>query len=301
MKRILAPREQAHIDTFVRRSIRDSEATRKNYVSALVSFFWWVRSQHFKGNEKPQDILLDYMRHLLDVGKSKKTVNLHRAAVVAFYLRVKEVAITPAQVPPLRCPRKPPSVFTHQELIRIFRSHQNMKHRLIVQVFGTSAIRLNELRHIRIDDVSTDYRSIHIHRGKGDKGRYVLLAPSVRQLMADVIDNRSGKEYLFPGEQDGRPLSERSIQKICASACAKAGARGAWNPHKFRHSCATWMLRNGANLRQVQELLGHRSVRTTEIYTHVEPEEILSMPDLGIGVIEKEMRRECNYTNQKVG
>jgi site-specific recombinase XerD len=108
-----------------------------------------------------------------------------------------------------------------------------------------------------------------IRGAKGRKDRTTLLSTTALALLDAYLPNAAPGEWLFPGARGGRPLSTRSVQKVVAAARRRAGIRKPVTPHVLRHSFATHLLESGTDLRVIQELLGHASVRTTEIYTHV--------------------------------
>jgi site-specific recombinase XerD len=130
---------------------------------------------------------------------------------------------------------------------------------------------VSEVVRLRVEDVDRDRRLLRVRGGKGRKDRYTLL--SLRAVGAVerhlYHTDRPHSRWLFPGSRTGRHLTARSVQKHIAKARASAGIVKRVTPHTLRHSFATHLLESGTDLRYIQELLGHASSRTTEIYTHV--------------------------------
>ena len=138
-------------------------------------------------------------------------------------------------------------------------------------------MRVSEASGLRMRDINFDDRSILV-MGKGSKERYLFYYESLSPLLAQYIETirpnflkGSITDYLFLN-RSGKPLSDRGIQHIFKVAGERAGLRTHLHPHMLRHSFATHLLDNGANLRVVQMLLGHESISTTQIYTHVSTE-----------------------------
>lgn len=110
---------------------------------------------------------------------------------------------------------------------------------------------------------------LHIRQGKGRKDRYSILSNLALRVLREYAKLYKPKDWLFPGEADGSHLSERTAEKIFEKAHQKAGIQKPVSIHSLRHSFATHLLENGTDLRYIQELLGHKSSKTTEVYTHV--------------------------------
>jgi integrase/recombinase XerD len=110
---------------------------------------------------------------------------------------------------------------------------------------------------------------IHVRQAKGRKDRYTLLAETTLGILKEYASKYKIKEWLFQGQDDNSHISERTVQKIFKEACKSAGIKKDVSVHSLRHSFATHLLEAGTDLRYIQELLGHSSAKTTEIYTHV--------------------------------
>ena len=133
----------------------------------------------------------------------------------------------------------------------------------------SAGLRVSEVVRLKTADIDGERKLIHVHSGKGKKDRYTLLSEVVLEGLRDYWKAFRPKVWLFEGQKDGEPYSVRSAEKVFDSAKARAGITKHVTIHSLRHSFATHLLEQGVDIRFIQELLGHRSVRTTEIYTHV--------------------------------
>lgn len=173
---------------------------------------------------------------------------------------------------PLERPRKEkrlPVVLSRAEARRLLRAVHNPKHVAILALAYSSGLRVSEVVRLRHTDLDRDRGLLVVRGGKGRKDRTTLLSSTALGLLDAWLPRRPRSEWLFPGARRGRPLSTRSVQKVVARAARLAGIEKSVTPHVLRHSFATHLLEDGTDLRLIQELLGHASVRTTEIYTHV--------------------------------
>ncbi len=184
--------------------------------------------------------------------------------------------------------RKLPEFLMHEELQALFLTCDNspmgQRDRLMMEIMYACGLRLSELTQLQRTAISLKERSILVE-GKGKKERYVFFYPDLVDLLAEYMEEtlpilRKDKEhdYLFVN-RFGNPISERGVQHVVAKRGREANLKKHVHPHMFRHSFATHLLDNGANLRIVQSLLGHESLSTTQIYTHVSKERIQKVYD----------------------
>jgi integrase/recombinase XerD len=164
---------------------------------------------------------------------------------------------------------KLPVVLTKEECSRIFESVQNVKHRLLLLLGYGSGLRLSELVHLEWRDIQFDERMIMVRSGKGQKDRRVMLPHSLFEVLRHYQVAQGTSRYVFAGQYAGEPYSPRSVQAVMSQAVKRAGLEKRATVHTLRHSFATHLLEHGTDLRYIQTLLGHSSVKTTMIYTHV--------------------------------
>jgi site-specific recombinase XerD len=177
-------------------------------------------------------------------------------------------------VPRPRKERKLPSVLSADEVRRFLHCISSPKHRALVMLIYSAGLRVGEAIRLKTEDLDLDRKLVHIRAGKGHKDRYTLLSDVAALSVANYCAAYAVGPYLFPGQRADRPLSARSVQNIVARARRDAGIEKRVTPHTLRHSFATHLLGRGTDLRYIQELLGHASSKTTEIYTHVSRREL---------------------------
>ena len=165
--------------------------------------------------------------------------------------------------------RKLPVVLAESEVRSRFEGLGNLKHRIVMMPVYSSGLRAGELIRLKPEDIDSERKIIHIHGGKGKKDRYTILAEVVLEGLREYWKAFKPKAWLFEGQVAGIPYSIRSAQQVFEKAKDKAGIKKHVSIHSLRHAFATHLLDQGTDIRFIQELLGHSSVRTTEIYTHV--------------------------------
>ncbi len=163
-----------------------------------------------------------------------------------------------------------PQVLSKEEVSRLFDQVDNIKHRAMLYMVYASGLRVGEVVRLQLADIDSGRMMIRIRQAKGRKDRYVMLSEKVLTVLRDYFRAYRPKTWLFPGQSGpDAPITERTAQHVFEHARDKAGIRKKVGIHVLRHSFATHLLEAGTDLRYIQELLGHASSRTTEIYTHV--------------------------------
>lgn len=161
-----------------------------------------------------------------------------------------------------------PSVLNLEEVKSIFSAIDNLKHKCLIYLIYSAGLRISEAVNLKVTDVDSIRMLLHIRAGKGKKDRYTILSPLVLEMLREYYKRYYPAEWLFEGIKGDR-YSIRSVQYIFGQALQKSKVRKYATVHTLRHSFATHLLESGVDLRYIQELLGHHSPKTTEIYTHV--------------------------------
>lgn len=172
-------------------------------------------------------------------------------------------------VPYQKTGRRLPEVLSEEQVKTLLRTPSNLKHRTILTTMYSGGLRLQETLNLRVSDIDSQRMVIRIDQGKGRKDRYVMLSERLLVLLREYWRAYRPDDLLFPGNMPNRPLSQSSVHQFFRRARNAAGIRKPVTPHSLRHSWATHLLERGVNIRIIQRLLGHRSLRSTEIYTHV--------------------------------
>jgi site-specific recombinase XerD len=170
------------------------------------------------------------------------------------------------------CPKqqkKLPVVLSPAEITQFFEAIPNLKHRAILMTAYAAGLRVSEVVCLRVDDIDSQRMVIRVRQAKGRKDRYVMLSPRLLEILRQYWKAARPSRYLFPGQDPDNPLNTRTVQQVCRDARQAAGLSKKATVHSLRHSFASHLLEAGTNIRTIQILLGHRSLSTTAIYTHV--------------------------------
>lgn len=173
-------------------------------------------------------------------------------------------------------PKKPttlPKLLSRTEVKKIVRVTINLKHNIAIQLYYGMGLRVSELVNLKLEDVDSKRMMVRISVAKGKKDRYVPLPESILPKLREYYIAYKPKLYLFEGQYGG-PYAKSSLQQVFKNALRKAGIKKTIGIHGLRHSYATHLLESGADMRFVQELLGHNSIKTTQLYTKVTPRSI---------------------------
>jgi integrase/recombinase XerD len=172
-------------------------------------------------------------------------------------------------IPYPRHVKKLPLVLSQEEVVTLLQATTNLKHHTILATIYATGLRVSEVAHLRNSDIDSGRQMIAVRQGKGHKDRFVLLSPKLLELLRRYWRTYRPTPYLFPGDIPGQPINRSSINFICQQATAAAHLAKPVSPHTLRHSFATHLLEAGTDLRTIQLLLGHTSLRTTAIYLHI--------------------------------
>ena len=163
---------------------------------------------------------------------------------------------------------KLPKVLSKNEVKNILNSCNNIKHKCILMLIYSAGLRRSELLNLEVSDIDSGRMVITIRGAKGKKDRISLLSENILELLREYYIKYKPKKYLFEGQSGGK-YSPTSVANILRKSAIKSGIKKNVTPHMLRHSFATHLLEQGTDLRYIQELLGHNSSKTTEIYTHI--------------------------------
>jgi len=209
--------------------------------------------------------------HKIWMQKSAPSASLINQSVNAIKLYYKVISKQTLNLEDIQRPLKNknlPSIYSRKEIKRIIESIENKKHKTMIFLIYSAGLRISELINLRVEDILVDRKMVFIKGGKGMKDRYSTLAEAALKMISEDIKEYKPGKYLFEGQYGGK-YSTTSLRKILHRAKQNAGVTTPGSVHTLRHSFATHLLENGTDLRYIQELLGHSSTKTTEIYTHV--------------------------------
>ena len=213
-----------------------------------------------------------YLLHLLETCKlSRSSVVQAFSALKFFYHRVLH---RPLELEGLAFPRgqrKLPRVLSESQVRQLLEAAQDLRQQAILMTLYSAGLRLSELTHLQVQDIDSGRMQIRVRRGKGGKDRNVVLSQTLLEVLRRYFLQYRPKTWLFYGRTPQQPLSQREVQKTVRRLSQEAGLGSGVSPHTLRHSFATHLLERGTELTYIQELLGHRSFKTTLLYTRISP------------------------------
>ena len=247
---------------------RYSPNTIKTYTDALGVFF------HYHSNKVPEQLgiaeIIEFntgyiLRKHLSASYQNQVIN----AIKLFYRNRfnRNMDLNNIQRP--RREQRLPNVLSKQEIKSILEAPSNLKHRAMLSLIYACGLRRSELLNLSLSDVLSDRNVLFIRQSKGKKDRVIPISNKIIEMLRTYYKAYKPKVWLFEGQNAGERYSERSLQLVLKQALKKAGNSKPVSLHWLRHSYATHLLESGTDLRYIQELLGHNSSKTTEIYTHV--------------------------------
>jgi integrase/recombinase XerD len=257
-------------------SKRYSDKTIASYIKYILTFF------HFLNDPKPENVTIkDIYRYINDSiverNLSESYQNQSINAIKGFYKVVynKNFKIKDIQRP--KKSKKLPIVLSKEEVRKLFDQIKNLKHRAILMLIYSGGLRISEVINLKLTDIDKNRKIIRILGAKGKKDRIVGLSDKILLILREYYKVYRPTVYLFESTEEGKKYSTRSIQSVFNRAKHEAGINRSATVHTLRHSYATHLLEAGVDLRIIQELLGHKSSKTTEIYTHVSTRTIQSV------------------------
>jgi site-specific recombinase XerD len=213
------------------------------------------------------------MSYLLWLIKKKRYSEAHvHTAVNAIKFYFEQVEKRPREFYDLPRPKKPlklPSILAEEEMVSLINNTDNLKHKALLMTAYSAGLRVSELVGLKIANVDSKRMMILIEQGKGKKDRMVPLSPRLLDTLRLYFKTFRPKVYLFEGDTPGESYGTRAAQKVLAAAKLKGKVYKKGSIHLLRHSYATHLLEGGTDIRYIKELLGHQSLKTTLIYTHV--------------------------------
>ncbi|WP_373059960.1 site-specific tyrosine recombinase/integron integrase [Zunongwangia sp. H14] len=245
---------------------RYANNTIKTYVSCFEAFINYYRERELQ--ELNENDIRVYLQKLIREQSSNSYINQAINAIKFYYEVVLEM---PNRFYAVERPRREdrlPQVLAKEEVLSIIENTNNLKHRCIVSLLYSAGLRRGEILNLKPEDIDSKRMVIRVRSGKGNKDRYTILSEKLVGELRKYYKVWRPKTLLFEGP-GCKPYSAESVTCIVKGAAKRAGIRKRVTPHMLRHSFATHLLENGTDLRYIQVLLGHKSTKTTEIYTHV--------------------------------
>nr|WP_243402020.1 tyrosine-type recombinase/integrase [Leptospira haakeii] len=251
-----------------------TEVLRRNYSKkTLKSYFLYNRAFLRSVEKNPYTVTESELKIYLDRILYEKNLasNSLRSALQSFKFYYNTVIgsrfLTSYPLP--KRENKIPESLSRKEVVRIIESLSNPKHKLLLKLCYGSGLRVGELVKLKGYDLDWDKKSIRIRQGKGKKDRFSLLPNSCKEDLSDLLKHQGRSSWIFTGQIPGKNLSIRTAEKIFTAAKKQAGITKDVSIHDLRHAFAIHLLESGTSIKMIQRLLGHVSVKTTEIYARI--------------------------------
>jgi site-specific recombinase XerD len=249
-----------------------SPHTQKEYLMRVTHFARYFGKLPDKLGEKE---VKEYFLYLTrDKHASYGVLNMTYCALKFIYTVTLERPWEVEKIPRLKRPVKMPVILDKMEVRRLIAVTENLKHKAILTMAYSSGLRISEVAHLKVSDIDSARMTVLVRQGKGKKDRYTILSKVALVTLTQYLETYKPTSWLFPGTVPGRPITESSIGCVMRAAKKWAGITKRATIHTLRHSFATHLLEGGTDIRSVQSLLGHRSLRTTIIYLHVSPQSL---------------------------
>jgi integrase/recombinase XerD len=266
----LSDKRKARVELFKNwmLSKRYSSSTIATYIDALTIFLRYYSGKEIAeiGNDDITDFNTKYiLMNKLSASYQNQMVN----AIKLFFSTAESRKMKPELIYRPKTPKLLPNVLSKEEIKMILGAHNNIKHKVMLSLIYSCGLRRSELLNLKLNDIDPKRGLVIIRQSKGKKDRITPLSDKIVELLRAYYEACKPKDWLFEGQSGVGKYDERSLANVLTQALEKCKITKPVTLHWLRHSYATHLLENGTDLRYIQELLGHNSSKTTEIYTHV--------------------------------
>jgi integrase/recombinase XerD len=260
------------------------ELQRRNYATGTVRLYLRhvaAFAQHF--HRSPDQLGAEEIRRyqLFLIQERKLAWSSYNQIVCAlrfFYAKTLKRAFLLQDIPFPRQEQRLPLILSREEVARILTAPAHLKSRALLMTIYAAGLRRSEVASLRVSDIDSARMIITVRHGKGQKDRVVMLSPVLLNTLRQYWQHAQPKQWLFPGETPGQPISGNDIFMVFHNAVRRAGITKKVSPHSLRHSFATHLLESGTDMRTIQMLMGHRSLKTTARYLHVSQQQVRATP-----------------------
>lgn len=252
-----------------------SKSTKENYIAHLERFALYCRKHPAACG---YDEVRNFLHHAIKVRKlSCSYVNSSYAALKFYYETTLCRDWNMKHIPRLKSRSFLPEVLTREEVTLVLNALVNLKHQALLSTIYSAGLCVSEATHLKVKDIDSSNMRIFVRQGKGFKDRNSLLSKKNLLLLREYWKAYRPNDWLFPGAESSKPISERTAQAIFYDAVKKAGIDKKVSVHSLRHAFATHLLNRGTNILHIKELLGHTSIQTTSKYLHLTHAQVLGV------------------------
>lgn len=250
-----------------------SKRTVSNYLSCINRFKQFYKRKNLEKLSE-EDILEYLKKNFIDIGCSAATINVNRAAIKYYYLVNFNKEFSNVLLPQTKIPSRFPKVLSKQDVIKLFNSEFNLKHKLWIILAYGSGLRITEIAELKVSDILSNEHKLHII-GKGNKERYAPLPDFTLKLLRLYWMKNKDKiinDYLFPGvnkQRIGKSICSFTIKEAFQKIKENNNLDDSITFHTLRHSYATEFIKSGGDIWELKHILGHSSINTTSLYLHM--------------------------------
>jgi integrase/recombinase XerD len=273
MELTMTPLRQRMLEDMQIRNL--SPHTQTAYVQQVSRF-----ARHFGRSPtdlNPEDIRT-YQVYLTNDRKLTPQSTLIAVAALRFLYKItlKRQWTFEEAIPTCKKPQKLPAILSPEEVLHLLACVQSIKQRAILTTCYAAGLRVSEAIRLTPTAIDSQRMVIRVEQGKGQKDRYVMLSPKLLETLRSYWRAVRPREWLFPGDCPGQPITRSAVELACQSAHRRSGITKPATPHSFRHAFAVHLLESGTDIRTIQLLLGHRSLATTARYLRIATSKVCS-------------------------
>ncbi len=250
------------------RSKRYSESTITTYTECLKVFLNFYKHKPI-ADITNNDLIVFNNEYIIENKLSASFQNQIVNGVKLFFAKIVNAKLNPELVHRPKKPKQLPNVLSKDEVKQILNAHANIKHKTMLSLIYSCGLRRSELLYLKPEHINSQRNVLIIKAAKGKKDRIAPLSDKTVALLRDYYKLYKPQRWLFEGQNVGEQYDGRSLSSVLEQALEKTNIKRPVTLHWLRHSYATHLLEAGTDLRYIQEILGHKSSKTTEIYTHV--------------------------------
>lgn len=241
-----------------------SSKTSSNYLSILEKYFQF-KQQNLSSLDTAN--IKQFLLQLQTAGLSAQTRNVYLSAIKFYYYQVIKIPDR-INLKAAKTQSKLPIVLTRAEIKQLLTQISNPKHHLMIALAYSAGLRVSEVINLKVRDINLEQLTLHLKNAKGKKDRLTIFSAQLLVPLHQLITNKKSSAIVFESSRGGK-LTTRTLQQVFKKALKKSKIKKPATFHSLRHSFATHLLENGTDIRHVQELLGHKNIRTTQHYTQV--------------------------------
>ena len=246
--------------------------TQKMYILYFKQFLKFLEEENLEFLSVNENSIKLFLAQKLEIGINARSIGLIKASLLFYFNEIQKKGF---EIKTPKFQKKIPTVLSKEEIKEIFSKITNYKHKLMLQLYYASGLRLSEVINLKMKDIEFSQNSLWVRDGKGGKDRMTILPQFLSQELEEYCakSNRSKDDFIFVN-RNGNPYSSRMIQKVLEKVKETLSFHKDIHIHTLRHSFATHLLEDGEDIRLIQELLGHADLSTTQIYTKVANEQL---------------------------